>query len=148
MKISRRRFIAATALGVGAVLPFSGFASGKGLTTGYFSMADGSDPLYALTWDSFYPYITTNFVFRDGDGSAIDLQLTKMADTMPRGYKPTVKGEECFSLTFSGSLRRPLVQDVYSVEHFALGNFSLMITVVGQARKSFIYEAVINRIAG
>jgi hypothetical protein len=147
MRFSRRRFLATTALAAGAVLPFSGLVFGQ-MTASDDVFAQGGDPLSRLTWDSFYPYITTNFVFRDGDGAAVDLQLTKMTDTIPKGFKATKQGQECFSLTFGGSSRNPLVQDVYSVEHFALGGFSLLITVVGRTRKSYVYEAVINRIVG
>lgn len=147
MKVSRRKFLAATPLAVGAVLPFKGLALGKLTTSGRFGR-DGSDQLARLTWDSFYPYIATNFTFVDSAGSPANLQLTKMADTRPRGYKATGPGQECFSLTFAGSLRGPLVQDVYSVEHFALGTFTLLITVVGKQDRRILYEAVINRIAG
>jgi hypothetical protein len=150
MKFSRRKFLAATPLAIGALLPFNSLANGIRLARGYFSVPGGTsgDPLSRLTWDSFYPYIETNFAFRDSGGSAVDLQLAKMADTKPRGFKPTGPGQECFAMTFSGSLRKPLVQDVYSVEHFALGSYRLLITVVGKTRTGILYEAVINRIVG
>lgn len=147
MKISRRKFLAATPLALGAVLPLNGLGLGRGLSKSQPETDDG-DTLYRLTWDSFYPYITTSFEFRDEGGNAVDLQLVQMDDTRPRGYNPRGKGDECFALTFSGPLRKPLKQDVYTVEHFALGSFSLLITVLGSINKRHYYEAVINRIVG
>lgn len=147
MKVSRRKFLAATPLAVAAVLPVRGVGL-TGLSPILSYKTDGGDPLARLTWDSFYPYITTNFRFSGADGNAVDVQLTQMDDTRPRDYKPRGDGEECFALTFSGPLRRPLKQDVYSVEHFALGGFNLLITVLGSKNRRNYYEAVINRIVG
>lgn len=147
MKVSRREFLAATPLALGASLPISGLAFGK--TTSLLGVeGDGGDALARLTWDSFYPYITTNFAFRDADGKSVELQLTRMDDARPRNYKPRGDGDECFALTFSGPLRKPLIQDVYSVEHFGLGRFSLLITVLESKNRRNYYEAVINRIVG
>lgn len=147
MKVSRREFLAATPLALGASLPISGLAFSKTASLLGFGTY-GGDPLARLTWDSFYPYTTSNFTFRDADGDVVNLQLARMEDTRPRDYKPRDDGDECFALTFSGPLRKPLIQDVYSVEHFALGRFSLLITVLGRKNGRNQYEAVINRIVG
>lgn len=147
MKVTRRKFLAATPLALGLSLPVNGLAFGKTASLLGFK-SDGGDTLAQLTWNSFYPYITTNFSFRDADGNAVDLLLTQMDDTRPRNYKPRGNGDECFALTFSGPLRKPLKQDVYSVEHFALGSFSLLITVLESKNRRHYYEAVINRIVG
>ena len=147
MKVSRRKFLAATPLAIGAFLPIRGLADGKMAPLLDFTTKDG-DSLARLTWDSFYPYITTNFTFRDAKGNPVDLQLTQMKDTRPLGYKSRGNGDECFALTFSGSQRRPLKQDVFTVEHFALGRFSLLITVIGTKNRRMLYEAIINRIVG
>jgi hypothetical protein len=148
MSLSRRAFLAATPLAVGAILPIKGLALDTGFSTEKSSARDAGDRLADLTWDSFYPYVTTNFAFTGDDGVRADLTLTKMTDTRPRGYVAKTDGEECFSLTFRGPVRKALVQDVYAVEHFALGSFSLLITVVGQSKRGVLYEAVINRIVG
>jgi len=147
MKVSRRKFLAATPLAIGVFLPASGLAFGK-MASLFGFKSDSGDTLAQLTWDSFYPYITTNFEFIDVDGNSVDLELTKMDDTRPRSYKPRGNGDECFALTFSGPLRKPLTQEVYSVEHFALGSFSLLITVLESKNRRQYYEAVINRIVG
>lgn len=147
MKVSRRKFLAATPLALGAILPTSGLAFGKAASVFGFK-TDGGDVLSRLTWDSFYPYITTNFRFSGADGNTVDLLLTRMDDTRPRGYQPSGNGDECFALTFSGPLRKSLRQEVYSVEHFALGSFKLLITVLESKNRRNYYEAVINRIVG
>lgn len=141
MKVSRREFLATTPVVAGAMLPFKGMAFGK-------TTALDDDVLRGLTWDSFYPYINTSFTFRDETGNAVGLQLVRMDDTRPVGYKPRGNGDECFALIFSGPLKRPLKQDVFLVEHFALGNFTLLITVLESKNKRHHYEAVINRIVG
>lgn len=147
MKVSRRKFLAATPLAIGAVLPAKGLALVNSLSLPGGKTGDG-DLLARLGWDSFYPYVTTNFAFSDAEGNAVDLLLTRMEDAYPRGYKPRGDGDECFSLIFSGRLSRPLTQDVYSVEHFALGSFRLFVTVLGTKDGRDHYEAVINRIRG
>lgn len=147
MKVSRRKFLAATSLAIGAILPTRALALGSAPLSVAMN-ADGGDALSLLGWDSFYPYITTTFEFRDAEDNAVDLQLARMDDTRPRNYKPRGDGDECFALTFSGPLRKPLKQDVYSVEHFALGRFSLLITVLESKNRRNHYEAVINRIVG
>lgn len=146
MKVSRRKFLAATPLAIGLSLPVKGLALGK--TVAFMGLKDDGDSLARLTWDSFYPYITTDFTFCDAGGNSVDLKLTQMEDTRPRGYEPKGNGEECFTLTFDGPLRQRLKQDVYSVEHFALGSFTLLITSQGSRNKRNFYEAVINRITG
>lgn len=147
MKVSRRKFLAATPLAIGAILPAKGLGLANVSSLPPIKTDDG-DPLARLTWDSFYPYITTNFTFRDAEGNPVDLVLSRMDDTQPRDYKPRGDGDECFALIFSGPLRQPLKQDVYSIEHFALGSFTLLITVLGSKNKRNYYEAVINRILG
>jgi hypothetical protein len=148
MSLSRRKFLAATPLAVGAILPLKGLALNTGFSTEKSTARDAGDRLASLTWDSFYPYVTTNFAFSSEGGARTDLVLAKMTDTRPRGFVARTQGEECFSLTFRGPLRKPLVQDVYAVEHFALASFSLLVTVVGETKRGMLYEAVINRITG
>lgn len=148
MSLSRRDFLAVTPLAVGAILPAKGLAVDSGRSTEKLSSLDADDTLSRLTWDSFYPYVTTSFTFRSDSGAAANLTLTKMADTRPPGFVARNVGEECFALTFLGPTKRALVQSVYQVEHFALGRFALLITVVGKTKRGTLYEAVINRIAG
>lgn len=147
MKVSRRKFLAATPLAFGAMLPVNGSAFGKTASILGFRNG-GGDQLALLAWDSFFPYVTTNFTFRDPDGRTVELLLTQMNDTRPGGYKTRGDGDECFALVFSGPPRRPLKQGTYSVEHFALGSFTLFITELGIKNKRKHYEVIINRITG
>lgn len=143
MKVSRRGFLAAaTPLAIAAALPIKGLALDRIMFSGK------GDPLARLTWDSFLPYVGTDFVFSDAEGNAVDLRLERMDDTRPANYKPRGDGDECFALIFSGPRRKSLIQDTYSVGHFALGDFSLMITVLQDKNARNQYEAVINRIRG
>ena len=150
MKLSRRKFISAAApLAIAAAMPLSSLAIGiqKGQLSP-LSIPDNVDPLSRLTWSSFAPYIGTNFTFRSNSGAVQTLALARMDDTRPINFQPTSPDQECFALTFTGSTRSQFVQDVYAVEHFALGSFSLLITVLGTKNRRKLYEAVINRIVG
>jgi len=54
---------------------------------------------------------------------------------------------ECFSLIFTGPADNALKHGVYTVEHFALGTFDLMVTR-GITRKGTVrYEAIVNRMS-
>ena len=104
------------------------------------------DPLSRLTWNSFYPYVTSTFTFSDKKGNRVDLQLMEMTDMKPADFVTSSSGQECFALTFTGPSRRRLPQDTYAVEHFALGGFALFITTGEASRKSVKYFAIINRL--
>ena len=147
MKISRRKFLEATPLAVGAALQLKGLALGQGPGKQPLGGGYTIDRLSQLSWASFYPYIYTDFSFTGKERRDIALKLTAMADTRPADFKAAA-GQECFTMTFSGPLNRPLTQDTYSVSHFALGNFRLFITDGERGRKNSIYTAVINRIVG
>lgn len=142
MKISRRKFLSAAPIAAGAVLCLGGTGIGQTLARGSRS---GSDTLSQLSWGSFYAYVGTTFTFRDSAGNVVDLRLADMIDNMARAKGSHNLRGECFSLVFSGPSGSPLKQDVYSVEHFALGSFSLLITEGSTVKRLKSYEAVINR---
>jgi hypothetical protein len=144
MKISRRKFIGAGGLAAAAVL--AGGVSGQSRLERLVAGSVPADALSQLTWDSFYPFQTTEFAFTDVDGNAVILKLAAMTDTSPAGFKPTSKYEECFKLVFSGPARERLPEGTYAVRHFALGDFELFISDGGQVSRSNRYVAVINRI--
>lgn len=147
MSISRRKFLAAAPLAVGAILPVRSLALDAVLSKEKGGARAAGDALSHLPWDSFYPYVTTDFSFT-AEGTTAALTLSKMTDTRPSGYAARAEGQECFALTFVGPSRRPLAENTYQVEHFALGTFALFITVVGKTKRGVLYEAVINRIVG
>jgi len=145
MKITRRKFLAATPLAVGAVLQLNGTASAQKLGRGSVRLPDMSgDPLWRLTWDSFLPFTNTEFTFGQG-GNAVSLTLVDMTDTRPAGRK-FGKGQECFELKFQGPYDEPLKQGSYKVNHFNLGDFDLFITDGGRVKRQQYYVAIINRL--
>lgn len=146
MKITRRKFLGAAPLAVGAALQLKGTAVGQASLKRQRGVSGTNDPLSYLTWASFYPYIYTSFTFTNKDGRNVPLSLTAMTDTKPADFKAAFAGEECFTMTFSGPANRLLTQDTYSVSHFALGNFSLFITDGDKGKRNSSYTAVINRI--
>lgn len=137
MKISRRKFVAAAPLAAGVLLT-AGNALSASPDTG------GSAAAELFAWDSFYPYVTTSFTFRDSAGEPVEMRLTQMTDNRT----PAMVGSgECFSLIFTGPADNALKHGVYTVEHFALGTFDLMVTR-GITRKGTVrYEAIVNRMS-
>ena len=65
MKISRRKFVAAAPLAAGVLLT-AGRPALAQLETG------GSAGAELYSWDSFYPYVTTPFTFRDEAGEPVE----------------------------------------------------------------------------
>jgi len=143
MNITRRNFLAAAPVTIGAVAGLSSIATGQ---TRARTAARTVDPLARLTSDSFLPYVGTEFLFRV-NGSDIRLTLNELEIQTPGDYVSSGRGEECFALKFRGSARSRLSQDSYAVEHFALGSFSIFITEAGSVNGSRAYEAVFNRLS-
>ena len=137
MKISRRKFVVAAPLAAGMLVQMNSVASDQ------FAIAGSPDAAVApFSWDSFYPYLTTSFTFRDAADMPVEMRLMQMTDN--RTPQTAAEGE-CFSLIFTGPANQPLKHGVYTIEHFALGTMSLLVTQ-GVTRKSVIrYEAIINR---
>lgn len=145
MKISRRNFLAAAPLAIGAILQFNGTTLGQSAGRGLFAIPKGAaDGLSRLSWSSFYPFQYTDFTFGHG-GNAVSLKLIGMKDTKPEGMR-VGKGQECFVLRFQGPFDRPLPQGTYEVNHFNLGDFDLFITDGGRVKRDQTYIAVVNRI--
>jgi hypothetical protein len=143
MNVSRRKFLAAAPIAAAAILQFKGVGFGQSVSRDRPSVI-GQDALSRLTWDSFYPYITTDFTFGVGQ-NAVRMTLTGMTDTRPNGVRVR-KGQECFVMKFQGPYYQPLTQGIYQVNHFALGDFDLFITDGGRVGKKRYYVAVINRV--
>jgi hypothetical protein len=105
----------------------------------------GTDPLSKLSWNSFLPFVNTDFKFGAGK-SAVDLTLVEMKDSRPLARRTRRRGEENFVLKFAGPAFAPLEQKTYSVEHFNLGTFELFITEGERLDNTRYYYAVINRV--
>lgn len=150
MNIPRRRFI--RNLGVAAIAAASLtstrssiFAQTSGATDGLFMPPPESfsDPLNYLTKAHFEPFVNTFVEIRAGE-KQIQMQLIKVSDlNREANEKRSFRGES-YSLVFEDSVKARLPQDVYQIEHFALGKFSLLLVPGGIEENH--YEAIINRI--
>lgn len=147
MRLTRRKFLVTGPLAAGAVLQLNGVALGQRKNIGLFQVPDlTGDALSRLTWDSFYPFIHTDFTFGQGANS-VSLKLVSMHDSRLPGQKSgRSRGKECFVLKFQGPFDRPLKQGTYRVDHFNLGDFDLFITDGGLNKREQYYTAVVNRI--
>jgi hypothetical protein len=95
---------------------------------------------------SFTPYQNTQFRVR-GSGKQGGLLTLVEVDDLRSGGDAAAAGRDGFSLLFTGTSKKPLVQDVYRITHDALGEFSLLLVRVSVPNKGRVYyEAIINRL--
>jgi hypothetical protein len=110
------------------------------------------DPLFYFSRATFAPYLNTTFRIRQQASRTTKLRLVEVGDVRSkRRKKParavSINGGESFSLMFVGSGRVSLQQNTYTVEHDALGNFSLFLVPVGKPEDGLqYYQAIINRV--
>src|SRR5688572_3456271 len=140
MKITRRKFLGAASAAAATLLSL------KGTVLGQSVMASG-DALAALNFESFLPFVHTQFIFK-GKGGMDDavLELVDLRDSRALGSRARKVGQENFLMKFETRSSRPLVSDTYIVEHFRLGTFNLFITDGAHDVKTRSYFAVINRV--
>ena len=132
MQLDRRSF-----LRVATATTVSGFVHLK--LTGV-ALAQAPAPTgTGLTMASFMPHVNSAFRFAIG-GASVTMVLTRVTDER----KPGTKGE-CFSLLFSGPAPAAR-QGTYTVDHAALGRFSLFVVPVGRRTGGQDYQAVFNRL--
>jgi len=146
MNITRRKFLEAASLTIGGVLALKGGVAGQRMDRGgLFAIPDlTGDALSQLTWDSFLPFVNTDFTFGEGR-NAVSLRLVDIKDARPTGRRYS-KGQENFTLKFQGPFDRPLTDKTYQVNHFNLGDFEMFITNGGRVKRNQYYVAVFNRI--
>ncbi len=143
MKITRRNFLLAAPLAAGVMLQFKGTAFGR--TTNVARGFAGTDALSRLGWDSFLPFVNTDFVFRNDTGQAVTLTLSNMTSYVPAGTKAAAADNRSFTLIFTGTGRTALPEQIYSVEHFSLGTFDMFIAPGAVTRRSRAYRAIFDR---
>jgi hypothetical protein len=147
MKVTRRKFITLAPVAAGAVLQLKGTAAGQRMEKPAPEMLPptiGAADLAALSWNSFYPFINTEFTFGEG-ANAASLKLVEMSDSRPLERRSKTSGEN-FVLKFLGPFDKVLKEGTYYVEHFRLGSFQLFITNGGGGKRRQYYLAVINRV--
>jgi hypothetical protein len=115
------------------------------------------DPLFNLRKSSFEAYLNSIFQVRVRNGlffRNVSLTLIAVDDArawsrvrMKGGKLPVDNtGLDSFSLQFRGSNRTRLSQDVYDVQHPALGKISvLLVPILGKDSGAAYYEVIINR---
>src|SRR6476469_2541455 len=122
MKFSRRKFIAAVPILAGS-LTLGERVLGQTVRGGRLVTTDA---LTKLSWNSFLPFVNTDFKFGSGSDAAT-LTLVEIKDSRPLNSRSRRRGEENFVLKFAGASFEPLKQNTYHVNHFNLGGFDLFI---------------------
>lgn len=154
MPVNRRSFLKAgamTALSAGFLLNSVGFALAQ---TSSDPSKDFPIPHEAKTDAVFYykkatfdPYVNTTFHAR-ARGETVNLLLVKVTDTSsPARCKLTKRSRasEGFSLLFRASAPLSAITTIHTLEHDALGKFSLfLVRVSPEDSREILYEAVIN----
>jgi len=144
--MTRRNFVSAAALGAGAIVGLRGAAFGQTLGRAQAPVQIvTSDALSKLGYNSFLPFVNTDFTFGEGL-NAVSLRLTDLTDSRPLRSRARKFGQENFVLKFTGSFRNPLKDGTYSVNHFNLGDFDMFITNNGRVGRVIYYTAVFNRV--
>jgi hypothetical protein len=159
MANSRRDFIkksamAVVAAGIPIELSEVVFArSGNGAAGFAVPVESLNDPLMYLKRSSFEPYANSIFRVRTSHYSA-NLNLIQISSGYQHSQAFKAKkasttvvreSEERFALLFKSTDSIP--QEVYNLDHAALGKFRMLIVpVVNRDRRAYYYEAVINRI--
>ena len=91
---------------------------------------------------SFAGHLGEDFKIRKGPFDSVDVTLVDVLDITTT---PVHTPEESFSVVFRGPQDRPLEQDVYMVEHRAIGASPLLIVPIYYDGDGLHYEAVFNR---
>lgn len=157
MNVTRRKFLkagSACALLASCGLNPSQLVFGQSGGNGYghpIPDACKTDRVFYFNRETFAPYVGTDFrFFRRGASGGHGLRLEQVSDNQARLRSRQLRTHEgeCFSLYFRGPASGDLTQDVYRLEHAALGEFKLFL-VPGRNDQtgSVVYEAVINHLA-
>jgi hypothetical protein len=93
-----------------------------------------------LTKEAFKRNLNTTFWLRDHGGARVSLELVEIRN----GY--STSRQEMFSLLFRGDPGRIHPQQVYPMEHDAIGTFDLFLVPVGRDHAGTSYEAIFNRL--
>jgi len=94
--------------------------------------------LERFTPDTFAPHVETTFRVQVDAGRAVEIKLIRVEDF---GSTPT---RVHFSLQFRGPLDSFLQQQIYSLEHAALGTIDLFLVPIAREASGYMYEAVFN----
>lgn len=158
MAISRRKFLqAGTVIALAAGVPLKAAITStrtqpeasaqantdRGVAAPGASAAAAPLPFYAKA--TFTAQLNSSFLIHSKGSKTVEATLVQVKSMGPSPDKQAA-GRECFALVFNGGVKLP--QDVYSLEHAALGKFSLLLVPNGKDKKGWYYEALINRLNG
>ncbi len=90
-----------------------------------------------LTRLSFEPHLGTTFRLQLEGADPLDLELVEVTDKTPAGFS----GEQ-FSLIFRAPVF--LAQQIYPLEHPAMGRLDLFLVPVDQRKDGYRFEAYFN----
>jgi hypothetical protein len=96
--------------------------------------------------DTFTPYLNTTFRVQTGLAE-INVKLVKISDFKAEAKKPRyIKGTENFSLIFKAPVDAHLHDNVYEIQHAALGSFPMFLVGIGRNDGTRRYEATVSRL--
>jgi hypothetical protein len=150
MAISRRKFIKnGTLVALVAGLPLK--VAAETINPGTFLAAGAIGPITSngskLDLNSFSTYLKSDFQLSGPGVPTIRARLIEVHDWKSQAKAPEhLKTKECFSAIFVASASAPLPQDTYTVEHAALGKFSMFLVPSRKSTNGIQYEAVFNRL--
>lgn len=139
-----------TALSAGIVMNFAGFALAQTPNASQdfpISQEAKTDPVFYYKKATFDPYLNTTFRAR-ARGEEVKLVLVKITDacskarnTLTKKARPT----EGFTLLFRASAPLSGITTIHTLDHDALGKFSLfLVRASAEESRELYYEAVIN----
>lgn len=141
MKTNRRSFLHNSCVAALSTVLIAPAASAFGQSRR--TKASG-DPLARLTREDFVPYIGGVMQASDPSGRSVGFQLVEANDLkLERNEQRGYVGES-YSLIFEPAGKK-VSGGLYEFDHFALGQFSLLVVPVGRSGRRF--EAIVNRIA-
>ena len=145
-KLSRRKFLGSAVAVAGLAAAFDGNVLGQASVFG--GGVAPADSLSRLGWDSFLPYVNTDFAFYSPASRRRStlLRLVEMTDSRPVRSRSRKAGQENFVLKFTSAKELPFEDRTYSVNHFNLGDFDMFVTFAGRDGERSVYTAVINRV--
>ena len=153
MSVTRRSFIKAgalSALAAGFVLNSAGLALAQTSTPAQdfpIPQEAQADPVFYYQKSTFDPYLNTTFRAR-ARGEVVNLVLVKIVDTSAPGRSALTRRARPstgFSLLFRASAPLSGITTIHTLEHDALGTFSLFLEhASAKESRTLYYEAVIN----
>ena len=103
------------------------------------------DAAYYFDQKNFEPLVDSDFQIGDSNNlRSATVRLVEVVDNKRDENAQLGMIGASFTLIFESRSRKPLPEQIYSISHPALGEFSLFVSTVGRSGKR--YQAVINRI--